>query len=169
MKSPLYVFYSWNEYIEKDELRAQMKDFSARGVTGVFIHARAGLCLPYFGEEWFAAFGVALETAKSLGMEVGIYDENGWPSGFGNGAVNGLGERYMQKRLRVEKTFKDGANMKLLSAYRKADDTYVRCDVKDGELFAFVETVPEYVDLLAPCVTDAFIDSMHEVYRKRFG
>ena len=30
------------------------------------------------------------------------YDENGWPSGFGDGRINGLGEKYQQKWLRYD-------------------------------------------------------------------
>ena len=35
-------------------------------------------------------------------MGAWAYDENGWPSGFGSGMVNGLGEKYQQKYLRME-------------------------------------------------------------------
>lgn len=62
-----------------------MRGFAAQGFTGLFIHARAGLEIPYFGRTWFERFGFAVSLAKELNMEIGIYDENGWPSGFGNG------------------------------------------------------------------------------------
>lgn len=169
MDSSLYVFYSWNEDIKTKELYAQLKDFSSRGVTGVFIHARGGLSLPYMGKEWFNAFAYAVRTAEKLGLEVGIYDENGWPSGFGGGKVNGLGERYQQKKLRVERNLPSGQYIELLAAYKKAGSEYVRCDASEGEIFAFTERNPDYVDLLAPWVTEAFIASTHEVYRKKFG
>ena len=38
-------------------------------------------------------------------MRPWAYDENGWPSGFGNGLVNGLGIQYQQKYLRMENEF----------------------------------------------------------------
>ncbi|MGN1053388.1 MAG: glycoside hydrolase, partial [Candidatus Scatosoma sp.] len=117
--SPLYVFYSWNGEMENDEIVRQMKGFFEQGITGVFIHARAGLALPYFSEEWFEKFGFCLETAKSLGMEAGIYDENGWPSGFGGGAVNGLGEKYLQKKLVFSEERLTEEKKKLLSGYPK--------------------------------------------------
>ena len=35
-------------------------------------------------------------------MRPWAYDKNGWPSGFGNGKISGLGEEYQQKILRME-------------------------------------------------------------------
>lgn len=45
----------------------------------------------------------------------------------------------------------------------------VRCEKAEGELFAVVEEIPEYVDLLSPLVTNAFLKASHEVYRRHFG
>lgn len=167
--SSLYAFYSWNGDIEKEELEEQMRGFAAQGFTGLFIHARAGLKIPYFSKIWFDRFGLAISIAKKWNMEIGIYDENGWPSGFGNGAVNGLGERYWQKKLVLEKSFLSSPHRKLLAAYKKVGRKYVRCTETEGELFAVIEEIPEYVDLLSPFVTDAFLAASHEVYRKHFG
>ena len=167
--SSLYAFYSWNGDIEKEELEEQMRGFAAQSFTGVFIHARAGLEIPYFGEVWFERFGFAVSLAKELNMEIGIYDENGWPSGFGNGAVNGLGEKYWQKKLVLEKDFSCSSHKKLLASYKKDGEKYVRCEKAEGELFAVVEEIPEYVDLLSPLVTNAFLKASHEVYRRHFG
>lgn len=165
----LYTFYSWNENIEKEELFSQMKDFAELGITGVFIHARGGLSFEYFGDRWFDSFSYAVEVAKQLNIEVGIYDENGWPSGFGNGYVNGLGVDYWQKKLRVERSLPCVDNIVLLASYKKFNDEYIVCDKKDGEIFAFVELNSGYVDLLSEKVTEAFILSTHEVYKKKFG
>ena len=164
-----YAFYSWNGDIEREELEEQMRGFAAQGFTGLFIHARAGLEIPYFGRTWFERFGFAVSLAKELNMEIGIYDENGWPSGFGNGAVNGLGEKYWQKRLALKKDFHPSSYKKLLTAYKKDGARYVRCAEREGELFAVIEEIPQYVDLLSPFVTEAFLESTHEVYRKHFG
>ena len=64
----------------------------AAGIGGFFMHARSGLRTRYFSGEWFEAVKACIEEAAKLGMEPWLYDENGWPSGFGNGGVNGLGE-----------------------------------------------------------------------------
>ena len=167
--SPLYTFYSWNGKLKNEEIKSQMLGFSERGITGVFLHARAGLETEYFSEEWFNAFSFAVETAKQLKMEVGIYDENGWPSGFGNGRVNGLGKKYCQKKLVVSEVYPEGENTELLCCYKKCGDKYVQCGRREGQLFAYAEINPAYVDLLSPIVTEAFINSTHEVYREKFG
>ena len=45
-------------------------------------------------------------------MHPWAYDENGWPSGFGGGLVNGKGLRYQQKYLRYsEKAPEDSAHL----------------------------------------------------------
>ena len=58
--------------------------------------ARGGLQTPYLGE-WMANIAAGVEEARERGMGAWAYDENGWPSGFGDGRVNGRGERYQQK------------------------------------------------------------------------
>ncbi len=166
--SPLYVFYSWNGEMEDGEIVRQMKEFSERGITGVFVHARAGLGLEYFGKEWFDKVRLCVKTAKSLGMEVGLYDENGWPSGFGNGAVNGRGEEFWQKKLILSREPCRGRG-KTLAAYAQRKEGWRRVPEAEGELFAVAEYNPGYVDLLAPCVTDAFLSEVHTRYRKELG
>lgn len=48
--SSLYAFYSWNGDIEREELEEQMRAFGrAKALRDIFIHARAGLEIPYFG------------------------------------------------------------------------------------------------------------------------
>ena len=62
--SPLYVFYSWNEAMDNDEIAQQMREFAARGITGVFIHARGGLEIEYFGREWFDKTALCILLSK---------------------------------------------------------------------------------------------------------
>lgn len=61
------------------------------GLGGYFMHARGGLQTPYMGEEWFENISVGIEEGRKRGMQAWAYDENGWPSGFGSGSVNGEG------------------------------------------------------------------------------
>lgn len=72
------MFYSFNGNMEHDELVRQLRELAAQGVTGFFVHARAGLEIAYMQEEWFACFQLCVDTAEELGMSVYIYDENGW-------------------------------------------------------------------------------------------
>ena len=80
-------FWSWNDRLEPERLREQIRQMKEQGIGGFFMHARGGLETPYMGEEWFEAVRVCIETAKELGMQAWAYDENGWPSGFADGRV----------------------------------------------------------------------------------
>lgn len=82
-------FWSWNDEILPQKVTEQIKAMKDQGIGGFVIHARSGLKTEYMGTEWFAAVDSAIEAAEAFDMLVWIYDENGWPSGFGNGAVNG--------------------------------------------------------------------------------
>lgn len=77
-------FWSWNDRLDIPELRRQIREMHAAGIGGFFMHARSGLRTRYFSGEWFEAVKACIEEAAKLGMEPWLYDENGWPSGFGN-------------------------------------------------------------------------------------
>ena len=75
-------FWSWNDKLEPDELRRQIREMKAAGIGGFFMHARGGLMTEYMGEDWFTATQACIDEAEKLGMHAWCYDENGWPSGF---------------------------------------------------------------------------------------
>ena len=87
-------FWSWNDKLECEETKRQVDMMKNAGIGGFFMHARGGLKTEYMGDEWFLNVGSAISEAKKNGMRPWAYDENGWPSGFGNGLVNGLGIEY---------------------------------------------------------------------------
>ena len=95
-------FWSWNDELETEELKEQIRWMKEQGFGGYFMHARAGLTTEYLGDEWFECVDACIEQGDALNMESWAYDENGWPSGFGSGIVNGLGIEYQQKYLRME-------------------------------------------------------------------
>ena len=96
-------FWSWNDRLEAGELSRQIRLMHDAGIGGFFMHARGGLLTGYLGKEWFDMTKASIRTAGECGMNPWAYDENGWPSGFGSGAVNGLGVQYQQKYLRCRK------------------------------------------------------------------
>ena len=55
------------------------------------MHARGGLQTEYMGKEWFENDSVSVAEGEKRGMGAWAYDENGWPSAFGNGLINGTG------------------------------------------------------------------------------
>ncbi len=146
-------FWSWNEKLEIGETARQCRVMKDVGIGGYFMHARGGLQTEYMGEEWFENIEAGIREAEELGMDAWLYDENGWPSGFGDGIVNGMGQEYQQKYLRCEKGEKNTEN--------------TICNIDDYHFY--YEVNPFYVDLMDKKVVRAFIDSIYEPYYKRFG
>lgn len=152
------AFWSWNGKIEKDEAVWQLADFKDKGYGGAFIHARGGLEIEYMGEEWFSVFDECVAWAAENDFEIWLYDEFGWPSGFGGGKVNGLGKAYQLNRLVVSETPIEKEGYSYLNAYT----------VGGKRLYAYVYTDKNYVDILDEKVTKAFIESTHEAYYARY-
>ena len=44
-------FWSWNDKLDPEELREQIRDMKSVGIGGFFMHARGGLRTEYMGEE----------------------------------------------------------------------------------------------------------------------
>jgi hypothetical protein len=82
--APLWV---WNDMLTDDQIRGTMRDLAGQKVMQVFVHPRPGLMTPYLSDEWFRLWKVALDEAEKLDMNVWIYDENSYPSGFAGGHV----------------------------------------------------------------------------------
>ncbi|MBL7111762.1 MAG: hypothetical protein ISS19_07470, partial [Bacteroidales bacterium] len=80
-------FFVWNGKITKQDIDDFMIEFKEAGCGGVFIHARPGLITPYLSEEWFELFKYTVNKGKDLGINVWIYDEYNFPSGFAGGHV----------------------------------------------------------------------------------
>lgn len=152
-------FWSWNEKLNTDETRRQIRLMNEAGLGGYFMHARGGLLTEYMGEEWFQNVSAAIDEGKKCGMLPWGYDENGWPSGFGAGAVNGLGIKYQQKYLRMEKT----------SAPVKSDRTIINLPYEGYNLHFYYDVNPFYIDTLDGEVTDEFIRVTHSTYKLKLG
>ncbi len=96
-------FWSWNETIQPDEVKRQIRTMSEQGLGGYFMHARSGLTLDYLKDEWFSCIQAGIEEAKETGLDAWIYDEEGWPSGFAGGIVTGLSSDYHARFITFEK------------------------------------------------------------------
>jgi hypothetical protein len=80
-------FWVWNDMMTDELVISTLQDLAGQGIRQVFIHPRPGLMTPYLSDEWFRLWKLALAEAKRLGMNVWIYDENSYPSGFAGGFV----------------------------------------------------------------------------------
>ena len=151
-------FWSWNEKLEVGETLRQIGLMDDVGIGGFFMHARGGLQTEYMGEEWFENVGASVEDAAKRGMHAWAYDENGWPSGFGGGKVNGKGEKFQQKYLRVEKFTPD------------LEDPRTPHTICCFEHYHFYyEVNPFYVDTLDGEVIADFINEIYEPYYAKYG
>ncbi len=144
-------FWSWNEKLEAEETVRQVELMDEQGIGGFFMHTRGGLQTEYMGDEWFENVQACVDKCEENGMYPYAYDENGWPSGFGNGAVNGKGAEYQQKRLRYEKGEKN------------AETTIANVN---GYHF-YYEINPFYVDTLDKKVVKCFIEEAYQPYYEK--
>ncbi|MBE5739656.1 MAG: hypothetical protein E7349_02235 [Clostridiales bacterium] len=144
------IFWSWNNVITPAEAVKQVHAYAEAGVGGVFVHAR-NVRISYLGTEWFECFDAVLQEAEKSGIDVWIYDENGWPSGFGNGEVNSKGKAFQMKRL------------------REVESDYPEIICRGGGKNIGLIVEENYVDLLNEEVVKCFIDSVHEKYRMRYA
>lgn len=152
-------FWSWNEKLDTDETAAQVREMEEVGIGGYFMHARGGLQTEYMSDEWFDNVKATLREGKKLGMQSWGYDENGWPSGFGSGLVNGLGLKYQQKYLRYKETDTPVNN----------DNTITNLTHNNKNIHFYYEVNPFYVDTLDDEVISEFIRSTHNAYKENLG
>lgn len=171
--------WDWNDKITRDEIEFQMKKFQEGGLGGVFIHPRPGLVTEYLSKDWNELFQFTVQTAKKLGMQVWIYDENSYPSGFAGGHVqarfpdsykNGSGLGY-----KIINNLADTTGLRIEVILEKTAGGYVRKNTVNPGNMVFYRTFAQesywyggfpYVDLLFPGVTDTFMNATMEGYEK---
>ncbi|MEE0928420.1 MAG: glycosyl hydrolase [Acutalibacteraceae bacterium] len=152
-------FWSWNEKLDVNETRLQVRQMEQAGLGGYFMHARGGLQTEYLSDEWYDNILAACDEGKKSGMLSWGYDENGWPSGFGGGLVNGLGEKYQQKYLRCSVT----------SAPENTPRTITNLTYEGKNLHFYYDVNPFYVDTLSKVVIAEFIRVTHQAYKDTMG
>lgn len=163
-------FWSWNDKLDAEELRRQIREMKKTGLGGFFMHARGGLQTAYMSRDWMDCVSACLDEAGKVGMNAWLYDENGWPSGFGGGAVNGLGEEYQQKYLRHEVLDASACSgLEHTIAYYSEDGmTLLGRELPEGQtgkvLRCFYEVNKYYVDNLDRKVVAEFIRVTHKRY-----
>ncbi len=181
---PLWV---WNDLLTEQQIRDTLRDMAAQKVKQVWVHPRPGLMTPYLSKDWFRLWKVALNEAERLDMNVWIYDENSYPSGFAGGWVPELMPESRGRGLtfREAKAAPKWTN-DLVGVYRLDGDASenVSAKVKAGEalpdgryLVAAEVRAPNkpwngnrcYVNLLSPGVTEKFLEVTMEPYRRELG
>lgn len=80
-------FAVWNGKVTKEEVERTIQELKDAGSGGAFIHPRPGLITEYMSDEWYSLYRHAVEYGKKNDMNIWIYDENSYPSGFAGGHV----------------------------------------------------------------------------------
>ena len=166
-------FWFLNGDLEAGEIRRQMEDFCAHGVTGVVLHPRMGLSdrIGYLSPEFFSCLRAAIETAAELNMRVVLYDEGMYPSGSAGGKIvrenpelasRGLGVTHAplpgDKRLCLtEKGW-------LVERFSGGTIRGLHFGEDDGE-----PNAPPSADILNPQAVKRFIELTHEAYWREFS
>ncbi|HBL77207.1 MAG: hypothetical protein A2W90_14865 [Bacteroidetes bacterium GWF2_42_66] len=178
--------WDWNDSISEKEITFQMEEFKKAGIGGVFVHPRPGLVTEYISENWHQLFDYTVKKGTELGMEVWIYDENSYPSGFAGGHVPAeMPDSYKHgtgMSVEIQQIFNplptDTFEVVLKqteTGFADITASYKDETGKQGTYYLFKRTYPAnspwyggftYVDLLYPGVTQKFLDITMKGYEK---
>jgi hypothetical protein len=173
-------FFVWNGEITEAMIDRELRDFSEQGVHGFIIHPRPGMITAYLSDRWFQLIRYTVDRAKKLGMEVWLYDENSYPSGFGGGHVPAeMPESYNQGQGLARR--QEGPCKILLrrsAAGNQFEDVTGKGEPSGPDTYCYGLTqYPvrawnagySYVDLLVPGVTEKFLSVTMSGYEKALG
>ena len=182
--APLWV---WNDNLTDEQIVGTLQDLAGQQVRQVFVHPRPGLMTPYLSQDWFRLWKVALEEAGRLDMNVWIYDENSYPSGFAGGFVpDAMPESRGRGLVIAEQDSVGQFKEDSVAAFRLTQDGYDNVTekaragatlAKGKYLVASVQragTSPWYggkfyVDLMYPGVTEKFLAVTMDAYTREIG
>lgn len=168
-------YWGWLENITPEETVWQIEKMHEAGLGGYVMHARGGLTMPYMGKQWIDSVKAMIDTGKKHGMYTIVDDEHGWPSGFGAGKVNGLGEDYQLKYLLcneapVSATIVDRCT---LGVWRRKNFEKINdiSELNSDEIVirVYYKIDPHYTDNMDARVVQAFIDASYEDYKANVG
>ena len=186
-------FWSWNDELDPEELRRQVRSMRESGMGGFFMHARAGLITPYMSQEYFDCHRACIEEAKRLGMDAWLYDEDRWPSGSAGGMVPAKGPLFQAKTLVMDRVvggecepsertvgvyryevFREqvpetpAAEGDTVTGYERVPDSAL-VDAKGRPLLHFHWRSVGYLDVMSEKAVAQFIDSTHDAFAKVFS
>ncbi len=183
-------FWSWNDRMEPDRLRRQIRSMRQAGMGGFFMHSRYGLKTPYLSKEWFECIQACLDEADELGMKAYLYDEDRWPSGTAGGSVTRDHPEFAAQHLQMlppEESSEDdrvalfaverdasGAVVSYEALEQRPDDpdadgrTLLAFDVGQARPTGWHNDGP-WVDSLNPEAITEFLHLTHQAYADRCG
>ena len=156
--SPAY-FWMWNAKLDAAQLNAQVDDMLAHGMRSLCIHPfpknfRPGafnteMSPDYMTKDYLLVFSNVVEHAASLGMNVWLYDEGGWPSGGVCGQIAAAD--------------KDGRFQKRFLGYGNGNEPLELRSTPYGTGRA------NYPSIIEKGTTEEFIRRTHQEYKKYIG
>lgn len=158
-----YPLWSINAPLHRDRLLAQVRQFKADGMHGIVLHPRFYPGVPPFcSDEWMAEVSACILEAKRLGLAFWIYDENGWPSGKGDGQV--VAKYPDSHSERLELTREPAANS--LGSFWTDETNCIVPEKTPGAKQWFLTPLKNLgVNPLEPEVMEHFLEIVHERYR----
>ena len=181
------AFWGWNDRIDPEEVRRQVREMARGGLGGYIVHARRGLEAAYMGLEWMEGIRVAVDEGAKAGLAAWFCDENGGPSGACSGRVYGGREAFRAKSLVFEEVQPSAwqpseATVAVFvarkerggsyAAFRRVEDprSLGRLAIKTDEAAVhFVYRSGEYVDVFSRKATEEFLRQTHERYAGVLG
>lgn len=187
---PAYAWI-WNDQIESAELRRRLDGLRRAGIRTVYVlpepknfrpeRIRTFLEPDYLADEFMRLVREAAEYALSIGMNVWMYDEGGWPSGGACGRTVEKHPRMIRKALCAREETLPAETAYVLKANDVAAFTAENGAlrrVKPGERFPEKRTLTVYgvrlgegwtTDSLQDGIGEAFVRETHERYAKFLG
>ena len=173
-------FWSWNDRLDPEELRRQIRAMAHSGVGGYFMHARSGLKTQYLEEEWFDSVRVGIQEGQAVGLTPWIYDEEGWPSGFAGGRVTAKGDWVYARGLRMRRiadpaeAVRDKTLLGVFACTEGDKEILPLAQAEPGVAYpSYLEMThscsPFYIDVLNREVVREFLRETHERYAQRFA
>jgi len=179
--------WTWNDLLTEEQVILTLRDLAGQKVRQVWVHPQPGLMTPYLSPDWFRLWKAALREAKALDMNIWMYDENSYPSGFAGGYVPEAMPESRGRGLQLREEARPGKlPADVLAVFRLTESgaANVTADARAGKplpegkyLTATAVRSPNtawhagrcYVDLIYPGVTQKFIEITLEPYRREVG
>lgn len=181
-------FFVWNGEVTEARVTEMIESFHARGCGGAFVHPRPGLITEYLSERFFEVWGYALKHARGLGMQLNIYDEDGFPSIYAGGEVyrrlpqsadaHIKAVRYLAPPVHAPELWGAFVVDKAGNVAPVDPDALDEAFDSGSEVYGleFARATPTarfawmpMPDTLRREVTDTFLEVTHEQYARRFG
>ncbi|MCD8186151.1 MAG: hypothetical protein LUD68_06765, partial [Rikenellaceae bacterium] len=181
-------FLVWNSDTQKSDIDRAMEELKRVGAGGGFIHPRMGMITEYLSEDWWELCEYTLKRGKELGLDVWLYDENGFPSGPAGGLTQeAMPESYNQGHslVMVRADTMPPMHPDYTVVLQREGDRFE--DITDraasmagarGEFYIFEKYYMKpsarwggfpYINMLMPGVTEKFIEITMPGYERHMG